>query len=83
MSLSFNKIATAAAFSALSFSSNVLACATCGCSLSSDGALGYTTTAGWSISIDGSYINQNQLRSGTSTISPQQVQAISEQELEN
>jgi hypothetical protein len=45
--------------------------------------LGYSNSSGWGISIDDSYINQNQLRSGTGTISPQQVQAIEGQEIEN
>jgi hypothetical protein len=58
------------------------ACATCGCSLSSDGALGYSTTSGWGISLDDTYINQDQLRSGRGSITPQQVQAINGQEVE-
>jgi hypothetical protein len=62
--------------------SDAFACATCGCSLSSDGALGYSTASGWGISLDETYINQDQLRSGRGTITPQQVQAISGQEVE-
>jgi len=64
-------------------SSGAHACATCGCSLSPDGALGYATNSGWEASLDESFINQNQLRSGTSAISQQQVQAINGQEVEN
>ena len=79
-----NKIFTCAAIIAAAFvSTNALACATCGCSLSSDGALGYATSSGWGLSIEDSFINQNQLRSGTGTISQQQVQAINGQEVEN
>jgi hypothetical protein len=69
--------------SALLAGSNVaFACATCGCSLSSDGALGYSTSSGWGISLDDTYINQDQLRNGRGTITPQQVQTISGQEVE-
>lgn len=67
---------------ALMGSSQAFACATCGCSLSSDGALGYSTTSGWGISMDDTYINQDQLRSGRGSITPQQVQAINGQEVE-
>lgn len=63
-------------------SNAVFACATCGCSLSSDGALGYSTTSGWGISLDDTYINQDQLRSGRGSVSPQQVQSINGQEVE-
>ena len=68
---------------ALMMGSNAaFACATCGCSLSSDGALGYSTTSGWGISLDDTYINQDQLRSGRGSVTPQQVQAVSGQEVE-
>ncbi|PRC90665.1 hypothetical protein [Solimicrobium silvestre] len=69
--------------SSITLASNALACATCGCSLSPDGALGYATNSGWGISLDDSFINQNQLRSGTGTISAAQVQALTGQEVEN
>ena len=46
-----------------------LACTTCGCTLSSDGAMGYSSSAGWRISVEYDFINQNQLRSGTSAVS--------------
>ncbi len=76
-------LATLAAVATLFVTSDALACATCGCSLSPDGALGYTTAGGWAISLDDSFINQSQLRSGTSPISQPQVQAIPGQEVEN
>ena len=43
-----------------------LSCATCGCTLSYDGAMGYTSSTGWRINLEYDFINQNQLRSGTS-----------------
>ena len=45
------------------------ACATCGCSLNSDAAMGYTSATGWQASLQLDYINQNQLRTGTSAVS--------------
>jgi len=54
------------------------ACATCGCSLSADAAMGYSTMPGWRISLDYSYINQNQLRHGTSAVSATQAAAIND-----
>lgn len=44
------------------------ACATCGCSLSSDAAMGYSAETGWRINLDYNFINQNQLRSGSSAV---------------
>jgi hypothetical protein len=59
------------ALMALSVSSKVLACASCGCSLNSDwGTQGMSTEPGWSVDFRYDYLNQNQLRSGTGTISP-------------
>lgn len=49
------------------------ACATCGCTLSTDAATGYSTASGWRINVDYTYIDQNQLRHGGSTASPDQV----------
>jgi len=83
MNSSTKKISFAISFAALFSPAIVFACATCGCSLSPDGALGYATSSGWGISLDDSFINQNQLRSGTSTISQQQVQSFTGQEVEN
>ncbi|AQW32075.1 transporter (plasmid) [Ralstonia syzygii subsp. celebesensis] len=52
------------------------ACATCGCSLSTDAAMGYSAIPGWRISLDYTYIPQNQLRSGTGSVTPAQVAGI-------
>lgn len=49
------------------------ACATCGCTLSTDAATGYSTTSGWRMNVDFTYIDQNQLRHGSSKASPAQV----------
>jgi hypothetical protein len=45
------------------------ACASCGCTLSADAAMGYSALPGWRLSVEYDYINQNQLRSGTHTVS--------------
>jgi hypothetical protein len=55
-----------------------LACATCGCSLSTDAAMGYSDVAGWRATFEFDFINQDQLRSGTSSISNSQVAAIND-----
>ncbi len=55
-----------------------VACATCGCSLSTDAAMGYSDVAGWRATFEFDFINQDQLRSGTSSISNQQVAAIND-----
>ncbi len=53
------------------------ACAACGCSLSTEAAImDSSPKTGWNISIQYDYINQNELRVGTSSISPSQVAAI-------
>ena len=49
------------------------ACATCGCSLNADAATGYSTIPGWRLNFEYDYINQEQLRFGTSTASAAQV----------
>jgi hypothetical protein len=54
------------------------ACATCGCSLNSDAAMGYSSETGWQASLQFDYINQNQLRSGTSAVSTASVAAIND-----
>jgi len=54
------------------------ACAACGCSLSSEAAAGYSTATGWSVSLQYDYINQNQLRTGTGSISSSQVAGIND-----
>jgi len=45
------------------------ACASCGCTLSSDAAMGYSALAGWRLSVEYDYIHQDQLRSGTRSVS--------------
>ena len=45
------------------------ACATCGCTLSSDAAMGYSVLPGWRLSLEYDYINQDELRSGTHSVS--------------
>ncbi len=54
------------------------ACAACGCSLSTEAATGYSTSTGWSVSLQYDYINQNQLRTGTGSVSSPQVAAIND-----
>lgn len=49
------------------------ACATCGCTLSTDAATGYSTASGWRINVDYTFIDQDQLRHGSSKASPEQV----------
>ncbi|MGH8267867.1 MAG: transporter [Steroidobacteraceae bacterium] len=48
---------------------NAEACATCGCTLSADAAMGYSAAAGWRLSVEYDYINQDELRSGTRSVS--------------
>jgi hypothetical protein len=51
---------------------DVFACASCGCSMNSDwGSQGLSNGAGWSADLRYDLVNQNQLRSGTGSISPQ------------
>ena len=45
------------------------ACATCGCTLNADAAMGYSAIAGWRLSLEYDYIHQDELRSGTHTVS--------------
>jgi len=59
-------------------STSVLACATCGCSMSSDGAMGYSDTSGWRVNLEYDYLNQNQLRNGTHSVSSAQVASIND-----
>ncbi|MBS0446854.1 MAG: TonB-dependent receptor [Proteobacteria bacterium] len=57
--------------------STALACASCGCSLNADwGAQGLSTQAGWSADLRIDYLNQDQLRYGTGSISPTAAAAI-------
>jgi hypothetical protein len=50
-----------------------MACATCGCTLSADAAMGYTVIPGWRLSLEEDYIDQDELRTGTSAATPAQV----------
>ena len=44
-------------------------CATCGCTLSGDAAMGYSALPGWRLSLEYDYIHQDELRSGTRSVS--------------
>ncbi|MEJ0005709.1 MAG: hypothetical protein WDM77_04815 [Steroidobacteraceae bacterium] len=56
-----------------SVSSAALACATCGCALSADAATGYSSAAGWRLTFESDFINQDQLRGGSSPATPAQA----------
>lgn len=58
------------------FSLDAAACATCGCSLTSDAATGLSSQAGWRVSLEYDYIDQDQLRSGTSAVPSSSVAGI-------
>ena len=58
--------------------SAALACATCGCSLSTEAAMGYSAEPGWRASLEFDFINQNQYRTGTHSISYADVAAIND-----
>ena len=76
----------AAAGALLLIPSLSFACATCGCSLSTDAAMGYSADSGWRLGLQYDFIDQNQLRSGTSAISAAQVANLNPaagQEVEN
>ena len=60
------------------FPAAAYACATCGCSLSTDAAMGYSAAPGWRINIEYDFINQNQLRSGTGSVSNTQPAGIND-----
>jgi hypothetical protein len=45
------------------------ACATCGCTVNSDAAMGYSVASGWRVNLEYTYINQDELRTGTRTAS--------------
>jgi hypothetical protein len=64
-------VACAVTFGGLPFTAH--ACATCGCTLSTDAATGYSSESGWRISLDSSYIDQDELRHGSSSATPAQV----------
>ncbi len=71
------------AIATLAGGNEVFACATCGCSLSTDAAMGYSSASGLRVGVQYDYINQDQLRTGTDTISQSQVARIPNQEVEN
>ena len=78
-----NYTATLTAFLAILPCGAAMACATCGCSLSSDAAMGYSSSTGWQVGLEYTYINQDQLRNGTSATSQSQVATIPDQEVED
>ncbi len=49
------------------------ACATCGCTVNSDAAMGYSTTSGWRVNLEYTYIDQDELRSGSAPATAAQV----------
>lgn len=49
------------------------ACASCGCTLTTDAAAGYSSQAGWRFNLDTTWIDQDQLRRGSGSASPEQV----------
>ncbi|MBF0457294.1 MAG: TonB-dependent receptor [Nitrospirae bacterium] len=56
---------------------DVRACSSCGCTLSSDwDNLQFSSTSGLKLDLRYDYLNQNQLRSGTGTISPSSASQI-------
>jgi hypothetical protein len=48
-------------------------CATCGCTVNSDAAMGYSSATGFRLNLEYTYINQDQLRGGTSNATPSEV----------
>jgi len=50
-----------------------LACATCGCTLSTDAATGYSAQQGWRANLEYVYLDQDELRTGNGSASPQEV----------
>src|ERR1700733_4858003 len=48
----------------------IWACATCGCTVNSDAAMGYSSATGWRVNLEYTYIDQDELRTGTGTASP-------------
>ena len=78
MRLSVSRAARVLALMVLAASPAAFACATCGCSLSTEAAMGYSATPGWRVSLEFDFINQDQYRAGTSSVSPSQVAAIND-----
>jgi hypothetical protein len=69
-------LALACGVSALALPLTAQACATCGCSLSTDAAMGYSAASGWRVNLQHDFINQNQLRSGSHSVSAASVAAL-------
>jgi hypothetical protein len=69
-------LALACGVSALALPLTAQACATCGCSLSTDAAMGYSAASGWRVNLQYDFINQNQLRSGSHSVSAASVAAL-------
>ena len=61
---------------ALAAGNPVFGCAACGCSLSTDGAMGFAAASGFRLTLQTDYIDQDQLRAGTSASSAAQVAAL-------
>ncbi|HYM26719.1 MAG TPA: transporter [Steroidobacteraceae bacterium] len=61
--------AAALALVAAGWGERAAACASCGCTLSADAAMGYSALPGWRLSVEYDYIDQDQLRSGTRSVS--------------
>jgi hypothetical protein len=75
-SIRYIKLATIAV-TILLLPDTLLACASCGCTLSSDwGSLGFSTSYGLKFDLRYDYLNQDQLRSGASKISPEKASQI-------
>jgi hypothetical protein len=60
------------------FSLHAMACASCGCSLTPDAATGFSSAAGWRVSLEYDYLDQNQLRNGSSAVAAGRVAAIND-----
>jgi len=51
----------------------LMACATCGCTVNTDAAMGYSAASGWRVNLEYTYIDQDELRSGTGSTTPEAV----------
>lgn len=63
------KVALTAVAVLLALPPRAYGCASCGCTLSADAAMGYSAMPGWRLSAEYDYIDQDQLRSGTRSVS--------------
>jgi hypothetical protein len=71
--LNYERTLGALALSAALAPTAAWSCATCGCTANSDAAMGFSSGSGWRVNLEYTYINQDELRSGTSTASPEDV----------